>query len=582
MRLFVVTEAVDRCFESGEALVMQELDIELGFPDDVVEFVAPLAFAKNSRIYYLPMAFLEALARKLELHPSELEDVIIDDEELEIFLASVEGSVPWAQLQEHARQMESLPQASFLAAKAKPQSSETWELTGGAGAWIEDLGEGQAGLSYIYLLLDSESEVILSTKISTSTVTAQDLLELIYQAVVYPMGDSSEQSSRRPARIRVSELGLMELLYEPLQSLGVGLTLAPTTVADEAFASMLSHMGIDRANMFFSHYDEAEVRAFINTADAFYALKPWERLSGTKYLAFRLDAGDWRYANVMGQEGEAFGLAMFYDWLELCRFVHNRPTPFYSILGEDSQRQLRAAGGAESLLLQDLAFLHPQDIVYLQGLGFHREAYPVAMRFSPEGMERPRMSLLEYGILLKGMQEVLASRHADKISSIKKTFSFAGHVLELRYPAKGDEALAHVAAYRLSIAAKPIKKGHKLPGIKKHLELEASGLVTLYKLSRAIHEALGGLYISGFGFGLEKQEASDDPIWAMLEEFTETMGTLLWANRSGSYQGPHLHLAQLEGLKDVWIEQWDSYYSVKLERLEGAVRPLGDIVITKG
>lgn len=587
MRVFFVQEKVERCFESGEKLETQEVQVEFIFTEDVVEFTLPLPYASQSRIYYMPMQFLEDISQRLELLPYDLEAITIDAQETEIFLASAEGYASWKELLAQANQSQNLPQASFLEAKARPLGVMTWELVGGPGAWVDDLGDGQAGLTQIYLLVDADSGAVLSMKMVVGSPNRQDLVELVSQAVVYPMGDVSQSNAKRPARIHTADVSLLELLYEPMQALGVGLKLAEIPSAQAAFESLMQHMGVNQIPHFFSRYDEGEIISFLKAADAFFALRPWERLSGRKYLGFRIDNGDWHYCNVMGQAGEEFGLAMFTDWLELCRFVHNQPSPLHIMMGLGLEKQLKAAGGAESLSLHKISELNAEDIGYLQNLGLKREEYPLSLRLTLESLEMPRFDLETYQVLLQGLTAVLERRSASQISSIKKTLEIEGKRLELRYPAKGFEAMeSDLPSYRLHVEAEAKNGPQTLSGVQKELCIEASGDVTLHQLAIAIRNELEGEYVSGFGLGYEMDnQETDQEVERGLEGFlsamSDSMGTLLWTDRHDGHYGPHLRLAQLEGLQDLWLEQWMNYYPLRLERLNQALPSVGVIKISK-
>jgi hypothetical protein len=291
----------------------------------------------------------------------------------------------------------------------------------------------------------------------------------------------------------------------------------------------------------------------------------------------------------MGQEGEEFGLAMFGSWLELCRFVHNQPAPLQMMMGTGVDKQVRAAGGVESLSLHEAGDLSPEDIAYLQNLGLNRDTYPIAMRFTLEGLETPRFSLAEYQTLLQGLAEVLANRKAVQISSIKTSLDSKGNRLELRYPAKGTEALPeNLASYRLTVNANPINEGIKLPKVKNELVIEAAGGTSLYKLSGAIRDFLGEFYISGFGFGFETPEdapdinaAEENQLASFLNALPDDMGTMLWTERGEGRYGPHACLAQIEGQVDLWLESYMNYYPAKLERLEAPIGSNKDIRFIK-
>jgi hypothetical protein len=581
MRLFVIEDMTDRCFESGIALRLQAVTLELGFPEDVFELEIPLGYAQDSQIYYLPMPLLQQVAQQINSVPFELEDVTINGEEVELFLASPERVIAWAEFNQQLRQASNLPQASFDEAKRQPKSPMIWQLVGGTAGWVEDLGEGQGGLSYVYILLDQQSEAVLSMKLLPAPPKVQDLQELVYQAVVYPMQDTSGEHSRRPQHIHVDDINLMEILYQPMQLLDIVVKRTEIPQAREVFTKLLDQIGGSKTQAFLNHFDKESLKRFFEASERFFDLEPWERLKANRFVAFKLDDEPWRYCSVMGHMGEEFGLAMFKDWLEVCKFVHNQPTPFELMTGSGATRQIDAVGSVESLSMQEIGFLNAEDILYLQGLGFDDTEYPLPLRMNLEGPMSPFFDLRTYQYLLEGLNKVLGTRRASQISTIKKTFEMDNHRLELRYPAKGDETLVHhEKGYRLVVSAKPLNQGKTLPEVKKELVIETRGDTTLHKLSTTIRLVLGEFYVTGFGTGLEGRETIARHALANLGIEHEDKGTVLWTDRNQGYHGPHLRVAQLEGLSDLWLEQWMTYYPISLMPIDSSF-PEGEIRITK-
>ena len=141
----------------------------------------------------------------------------------------------------------------------------------------------------------------------------------------------------------------------------------------------------------------------------------------------------------MGQAGEQPGLALFSDWLALCRFVYAAPP-----LVDQGLEALEEVGPAEGLTLYPLGMLAPADAERLRVLGppVWDGGYPVAARFTPGGAAPSGWPPEIYTALLLALPEVVATRRAATITSIKADVDTPEGRLSLRYPAKGTEALS--------------------------------------------------------------------------------------------------------------------------------------------
>jgi hypothetical protein len=64
-----------------------------------------------------------------------------------------------------------------------------------------------------------------------------------------------------------------------------------------------------------------EVDAFLDAATSFFEQRPWRCFDRNKYIGFRVGNGAWQYAQVLGHDGQEFGLGLFDGWLDLCRFM---------------------------------------------------------------------------------------------------------------------------------------------------------------------------------------------------------------------------------------------------------------------
>jgi hypothetical protein len=336
------------------------------------------------------------------------------------------------------------------------------------------------------------------------------------------------------------------------------------------------------------------VRAFSEAAHRFYRARPWERLRGDRYLGVQLGDGPWLYANVMGQAGEDPGLSLFDSWLRLCRFFHNEASPFELMESASASPQLDAAGALEGVTLFPLTTLLPEDGMHLRALGiepvpvdpspppspddlallkallptgfglpdefsveelmeefFEAEAspedhYPLPVRYTPEGIGRSSYPLTVFTALLETVVTAVEARRAKQITSIKQTFEEAG--LTLRYPARGDEHLGGAAgAFRLTVEGRDGPYANPLPAGER-VEIDAPGLASLAEVYRALRDEIGeGVWFSGFGSG-------DYYLWRARSE----RGT------------PSPRVADLDGLPDLWLEQFEVDYPLTLAPLPDA------------
>lgn len=606
-RLFLTRDEPETCYVSGELLEEREVTLTLLTSSSADEEVLILLYSPGKNIFYLDIPTLAELVSDLELRMDEIHTFVIDYQEVPTFIASPEGQIPFAEMVQQAKQ----PQASSDDARAVPPSGETWQLAGRAGGWVEDLGDGQAGLSYFYVVVD-ERGLVRATVAMTEDDAREKMLLLLYQAMVHPGFSGGELQPKRPKTVLVQDETLLDGLVTELSPLGVRVVFGNTPLADEALDSLSDYLGEPR-KPYLSKYSEGEVKGFFRAAAAFYKAKPWKRFAPQKFLAFKLDDGAWHYANVMGQEGQEFGLAMFRDWLQVCRFIHNLPSPFEMMTGQGSLKQLKAAGGAESFSLSEVFAYHPEDIRYMQALKIKPEAgglYPTVARFGvvankPE-LQDPEFSLMDYTLLLQAIAEVLTKRQTKTLSSVKTTLELNGHRLELRYPAKGEETPVRDArSFRLTIEGDKDKaRGNYSPLDRgEDIVVEVSAESTCYDIAKALRKANSSLHFMGFGVGgepdasegdaeedeLEFEEGEDelededdlDEDDVDEEDFLNIMlpmntsGTLLWSDRNGGIYGPHMRIGDIAHLSPLWAERWLSHFTLRLE-------PLADTDIPEG
>ena len=377
---------------------------------------------------------------------------------------------------------------------------------------------------------------------------------------------------------------------------------APTPRADDALRALHDALKVPEAWLLEVAPDT--LSAFLAAAKTFYERAHWRRVAGNKYLAFRLDEEPWRYLNLMGQMDEEPGLAYFPEWLEVCELVYNQPSPFDLMLADEDDI-FAYLGNREALTLVPLTSLHPDDEAAITTLKNHRRyrvdgEYPLPLRIGSAGVRAPTLSLEVYTLLLTGIDQVLSKRRAEVISSVKTTLELDGHRLELRYPAKGDEAFVqsknvrskNVQGKKASRAgAKDSAGTYKLtiadladdPVI-----VEVSGDANAKQVIAALDKAFGSSF-EGFIVGLASEEEVPDEeegeaggvdfgsIARLLTRQRE--GTHLWSRRETYGPKPFVNqLAARAQREPMWLSKWLDYFPVTFERVSDESKPKDDAV----
>lgn len=283
--------------------------------------------------------------------------------------------------------------------------------------------------------------------------------------------------------------------------------------------------------------------------------------------------------------------------------MHNTPVPFELMTGQGELKQLRAAGAAESVMLSDMPAFHPEDMRYVQRLGIkplRGDVYPSVTRMAvvddEAELQDPYFPPPTYTMLMQALTDVMKKRRSQQLSSVKTSLELEGHILELRYPAKGDETpLAENLVYRMTIAgnqdtaykdkSNPLNQGEDVV-------LEVSGDSTLYDIAKTLRKATNeSIWLTGFGFGddedddIQEDELEDDEfekddegpnLMKLFAGLNDTSGTFLWSERDEGRYGPHPRVADIAHLEDLWADRWLSHYAVRLELLEPRILPKDD------
>ena len=324
---------------------------------------------------------------------------------------------------------------------ALPQINETWLVTQAPVTYFLD-DKNQPTLGHLALVATSQ-RLIRGFLVHPESLGHAELTGLVASACARP---PRGLPPTRPHRIVVGSpvVGLSQ----DLEALGISVAVGDVGAADEALEALKQALTPEPTPSYFVHYPEREVKAFFKAAALFFQARPWEVIDGYKFVAFRLDDGPWRYANVMGQAEGEYGLAVFRDWLEVCKTANNPETLTDMVEAASSPepnlpKSLLATGGAEGLSLSPLEALAPEDAAYLEKLKIKaswRQQYAAVYRYTPYGLETPQLDLPLYTGLMSALSERAREVRGNLISSLKTALDTPKGRLSIRYPARGDEA----------------------------------------------------------------------------------------------------------------------------------------------
>jgi len=239
----------------------------------------------------------------------------------------------------------------------------------------------------------------------------------------------------RPRLVSMADADQATDLGERLNPLGIDVVQGDTEPALYGVRSLAEALG-GGMPAWLAEAEDEHVDAFLDAVDAFYAAAPWHHFPSDRYLAFRVGDGPWRYANVMGQAAEEYGLAVFAGWREAHVFERDAPE------GEDSGAvRLEAIGSLESLSLTPLAALSPLDAGCYLVADYEPDVdttVPAWLRFEPDGPARPEQGPGVYAVLIALLAEH-ASRTRHRVRRIDATADTPAGPLRVVYPATGDE-----------------------------------------------------------------------------------------------------------------------------------------------
>lgn len=534
---------IETCLSGEDFIEGREAELRIDGPIPVT-YVAWLGYCAHDDQWYGLQEMLDEILANEGWSYGEIEGFAIDESPVTtgIQVGFQQRIVSWSTFRDqtaHAATSarEEKPPPTRDEVHALERRPTTWEIGWRPVGWVGPSDE-EAQLVYAALVHDAAGHIRTTTLSPGAPPDVETLDELTRRAAAQP---DPPGTPIRPATLHVADETMAAALADRLAPLDIRVKAHPTPQAQEALAQLTEHLSPDRPPPYFVREDADAIRAYFETATRFFEHEPWTRFEGHKFLGFRFDGGPWHYANVMGQMEEAPGLALFDDWLQLCRFHHNQPSYFDEILSDLTGESplfplLEAAGAAEALTLDPLMLLHPDDAAHLHTLEItpvHGSLFPLPYRYDADrGQVAPRRSLQEYRALLEAIRIALERRRATPVTSIKTTLEVAGRDVTLRYPADGTErALDSSEHVQLVVEGWEDEYGPGIvpPGL--HLHIDAPGSALFDAVAQAIEQFDEALSCTGVGSG----------------------ELYLWDDR-GRRKSPCPRVADLAGCADLWIE----------------------------
>ncbi|MFU8889598.1 MAG: hypothetical protein ACNA8N_13470 [Trueperaceae bacterium] len=224
-------------------------------------------------------------------------------------------------------------------------------------------------------------------------------------------------------------------LAERLAALGVDVVQGGVEPALTAVRGLGEALG-GGAPAWLADAEEEDVFDYFDAVLAFYDAAPWRRFESDRFLAFRVGDGPWRYANVMGQAGQEYGIAVYPGWHEANAYVEDPGET-----EDPAEERLAAIGWLEGLSLTEFAALSPLDGGRYLESGMDPDPdgeVPAWLRFEPDGPGVP-----EHGPGVVAVLIDLLAEHARRAKHRVRRFDVIASTpagrMRVVYPAVGED-----------------------------------------------------------------------------------------------------------------------------------------------
>ncbi len=313
---------------------------------------------------------------------------------------------------------------------ALPKREERWCIALRPAVFM--IGEDpEPTLTWVGVVAADDGLVRLA-QVEAEPYHADSLYAILAQACA---GGMAAAEPGRPRLVSLEDVDLAADLAERLAPLGIDVLpgdVEPALVAVRGLAAALGG-GVPA---WLADADDDQAEDFFDATLAFYDAAPWHRFRADRFVAFRVGDGPWRYANVMGQAGEEFGVAVYAGWREANAYVEDPGED-----GASAAERLASIGWLEGLSLADLATLSPLDAGRYLDAGMEPDLdgeVPAWLRFEPDGPALPEHGPGVVSVLIAVLTEE-ARNATRRVRRIDVTHQTPAGRMRVVYPATGEE-----------------------------------------------------------------------------------------------------------------------------------------------
>lgn len=507
--LIWVTDPISECLDTGKPIVFEDVVLNI-VGTRIITYELEMGHCAKSGIWYGLLTDLLDILFEEKMTVEDIDGFVLDYEphEAGIFFVDSETLVRWGEItgQMEVNEKVQEPPTSDEMVRSAVELPEDWEVGIRATVWIRGKESGKPVPGYTTIVV-SDSDFIRYFDVKEGQPpTVTEIKECVLRSVYSKMERTKEG---RPRRVIVSDSDLQHALADQLAEAGIPVVFDLTTRVDMAFQTIEETTGDTLAEGVFTRVSEAEVKAFFQATSAFYKVKPWQYIRGDHSVAFQLPGEKWRYLNVMGQQQEEYGLAIFDSWMHVCMIFHNR----FEVSSGNVETG-RVTSEIEGVSLFPETSIYPEEILYLSKRGIkplRGNVYPVPLRMTPSGFAKSELPLSIYTTVLEAVANVVQNLRGSKIRKIDRTIVTKFGEVVLRYPARGQEEISSDRTYRLVISGKETVRNLIPAG--ERIEIHASGKENLSEVARGIRK------VSSKNFVLIGFRAGESHLWNNLDSF---------------------------------------------------------------
>jgi tetratricopeptide (TPR) repeat protein len=237
---------------------------------------------------------------------------------------------------------------------------------------------------YIMLVFNMDIGIIQRTQTFEVEPEPDEIGQILFEAMKQPPPGVG-QKPHRPGQVVVETADLAGALRHELNALNVAVSVNELSMLDDMILDLEEHLrgGPEPDGLLSVKGVTPELAGgLFAAAAAFYRAEPWIHLADRQTLAIRVSSERrTRYAQVMGQAGMTYGLAMYRNWKDVERLFSFVDHPLETL----------PPRGGHSFTYDEITHLPFADLEALEKFGWEvagEQAYPTPFIFTREGTAR--------------------------------------------------------------------------------------------------------------------------------------------------------------------------------------------------